>query len=119
MDDGDNFDEIPSPEEHIEIASTLDTILLSDLQIFVNTAQSFLPSRDGIRLWVLINRLPEVTGILGKGCTMTRHGKTLVPPGGVLTSTPPYPLVPPEEMSVLTLVPPNPRVLKTGTKNRY
>ena len=72
MDDGDNFDEIPSPEEHIEIASTLDTILLSDLQIFVNTAQSFLPSRDGIRLWVLINRLPEVTGILGKGCTMTR-----------------------------------------------
>jgi hypothetical protein len=35
----------------------------------------------------------------------------------------PYPLVPPAKFSALTLVPPNPRVLKTGTKtgtnNRY
>ena len=48
-----------------------------------------------------------------------KHGKTLVPPGGVLTSTPPYPLVPAEERSVLTLVPPTPTVLKTGTQNKH
>ena len=40
-------------------------------------------------------------------------------PRGGTNKYPPYPLVPPEEMSVLTLVPPNPRVLKPGTKTRY
>ena len=50
----------------------------------------------------------------------TLHGILLVPPGGGTNkSPPPYPLVPPAQISVLTLVPPNPRVLKTGTKNRY
>ena len=41
------------------------------------------------------------------------------PRGGTTNKYPPYPLVPPAQISVLTLVPPNPRVLKTGTKNRY
>ena len=40
-------------------------------------------------------------------------------PRGGTNRYPPYPLVHPEEMSVLTLVPPNPRVLKPGTKTRY
>ena len=40
-------------------------------------------------------------------------------PRGGTNKYPPYPLVPPIRISVLTLVPPNPRVLKTGTKNRY
>jgi hypothetical protein len=31
----------------------------------------------------------------------------------------PLPLSTPAQISVLTLVPPNPRVLKTGTKNRH
>ena len=40
-------------------------------------------------------------------------------PRGGTKKYPPYPLVPPAKFSALTLVPPNPRVLKTGTKNRY
>ncbi len=40
-------------------------------------------------------------------------------PRGGTKKYPPYPLVPPAKFSALTLVPPNPRVLKTGSKNRY
>ena len=58
--------------------------------------------------------------------TIQRHPNTTTTPHELkyvqttrLSLGTPYPLVPPAQISVLTLVPPNPRVLKIGTKNRY
>ena len=59
---------------------------------------------------------PEVNPTFSQIYTRDSLG---TPRGGTNKYPPYHPLVPPAQISVLTLVPPNPRVLKTGTKNRY
>ena len=77
MEEDYGIDESSIPQTAENDPSVFDTLLLSDLTDFVSTAQSFLPQDDGIRLWVLVNRLPEVSGVLGRGCTMGRVIKYL------------------------------------------
>jgi hypothetical protein len=65
------------PVTAFENSNTLDTLVLEQVSQFVRDVESLREEDDGIRLWVLVRRLPSINGAVGLGHTTTRILKYL------------------------------------------
>ncbi len=61
----------------IETDSTIDTLDIVQVKQFISSVEALREEDDGIRLWVLLKRLPIVNSAVGLGHTMTRILKYL------------------------------------------
>ena len=61
-----------SPIPIVENANTIDTLVIEQVKQFVRDIEDLRDEDDGIRLWVLMRRLPCINGAVGLGHTTTR-----------------------------------------------
>ena len=60
------------PEVVVEDANTIDTLNFDEVKSFIASVDGMEVIGDGIRLWVLMNRLPKINSSVGFGHTQTR-----------------------------------------------
>ena len=76
--------DISLPEVVVEDANTIDTLNFEEVRSFIASVDGFEAMGDGIRLWVLMNRLPKINSAVGVGHTQTRVLKYMSQPGNSL-----------------------------------
>jgi len=76
--------DISLPEVVVEDANTIDTLNFDEVKSFIASVDGMEIIGDGIRLWVLMNRLPKISSSVGLGHTQTRVLKYMSQPGNSL-----------------------------------